>query len=54
MRNEKRISPPSHGKRSEGAAVFSYRATTGFSGLIAITAILLGVQFITGVAAFPL
>ena len=30
------------------------RATTGFSGLTAVTAILLIVQLITGVGAFPL
>jgi hypothetical protein len=30
------------------------RAWTGFGGVIAITAVLLVVQLITGVAAFPL
>jgi len=34
--------------------MLGYRATTGFSGLVAVTAILLTVQIISGVAAFPL
>ena len=39
---------------SGGQKVLSYRATTGFSGLFVVTTILLAVQAITGVAAFPL
>jgi hypothetical protein len=34
--------------------VLSYRATTGFGGLIVVTAILLVVQLITGIRGFPL
>jgi hypothetical protein len=34
--------------------VLSDRATTGFGGLIVVTAILLAVQAVTGAAAFPL
>jgi hypothetical protein len=37
-----------------GQKVLSYRASTGFGGLFAVTAILLAVQAITGVPAFPL
>jgi hypothetical protein len=35
-------------------AVFSDRIATGFSGLIVVTIILLAVQLLTGVEAFPL
>jgi len=35
-------------------AVLSIRAVTGFGGIIAVGAVLLAVQFITGVQAFPL
>lgn len=34
--------------------MLSDRTTTGFGGLFAVSAILLGVQLITGVMAFPL
>jgi hypothetical protein len=34
--------------------MLSDRATTGFSGLFAVMAILLTAQIITGVGAFPL
>ncbi len=34
--------------------VLSYRATTGFGGLFAVTTILLAIQAVTGVPAFPL
>jgi len=34
--------------------VLSDRATTGFGGLIVVTAILLAVQAVTGTGAFPL
>ncbi len=34
--------------------MLSYRASTGFGGLFAVATILLGIQLITGVAAFPL
>jgi hypothetical protein len=34
--------------------VLSYRATTGFGGLIVVTTILLAVQLLTGIEAFPL
>lgn len=34
--------------------MLGYRATTGFGGLFAVTAILLTIQFITGTGAFPL
>jgi hypothetical protein len=34
--------------------MLGYRARTGFGGMIAVTAVLLFVQLITGVAAFPL
>lgn len=39
---------------SRGHFVLSYRATTGFGGLIVVTAILLVTQLITGFRAFPL
>src|SRR5688572_168063 len=39
---------------SGGRKVLSYRATTGFGGLFAVTTILLAIQAITGVGAFPL
>ena len=39
---------------SGGFKVLSYRATTGFGGLFAVTTILLAIQAITGVGAFPL
>jgi hypothetical protein len=39
---------------SGGRTVLSYRAGSGFGGLIVVTAILLGIQAISGVAAFPL
>jgi hypothetical protein len=39
---------------SGGQKVLSYRATTGFGGLIVVTAFLLAVQAVTGIAAFPL
>jgi hypothetical protein len=35
-------------------AVFGTRARTGFGGMITVSAILLFIQFITGVQAFPL
>ena len=35
-------------------AVFSSRAKTGFGGMITVSAVLLAIQFITGVQAFPL
>jgi len=35
-------------------AVFSSRAKTGFGGIITVSAVLLAIQFITGVQAFPL
>jgi len=35
-------------------AVLSSRAKTGFGGMITVSAVLLLVQFITGVQAFPL
>ena len=44
----------SHHLSDRGTTVLSDRATTGFSGLIAVTTILLAVQFVTGVGAFPL
>jgi hypothetical protein len=34
--------------------MLSTRMTTGFGGLFAVTAILLAVQLVTGVQAFPL
>jgi hypothetical protein len=34
--------------------VLSYRATTGFGGLIVVTAVLLATQLVTGIGAFPL
>jgi hypothetical protein len=34
--------------------VLSYRATTGFGGLFVVSTILLAIQAITGVTAFPL
>jgi hypothetical protein len=34
--------------------MLGYRARTGFGGIIAVTAVLLFVQLITGVRAFPL
>jgi hypothetical protein len=34
--------------------VFSSRAKTGFGGMITVGAVLLAIQFITGVRAFPL
>jgi hypothetical protein len=37
-----------------GLKVLSHRATTGFGGLIAVAAILLAAQIVSGVAAFPL
>jgi hypothetical protein len=40
--------------KTGGRTVLSDRATTGFGGLIAVTAILLAVQTVTGVGAFPL
>jgi hypothetical protein len=40
------------GKR--GLRVLSYRATTGFGGLIVVTAILLAAQLITEVGGLPL
>jgi hypothetical protein len=40
---------------SKGAvAVFSSRAKTGFGGMITVSAVLLVIQFITGVQAYPL
>ncbi|HEV2593945.1 MAG TPA: hypothetical protein VGU01_01950 [Sphingomicrobium sp.] len=40
---------------SEGEmAVLSTRAKAGFGGMITISAVLLAVQFFTGVQAFPL
>ena len=39
---------------SGGQKVLTYRATTGFGGLFVVTTILIAVQAITGVAAFPL
>jgi len=41
-------------REHRGQQVLSYRATTGFGGLAAVTVILLAVQVITGVIAFPL
>ena len=35
-------------------AVLSSRAKTGFGGMITVSAVLLAIQFITGVQAFPL
>jgi hypothetical protein len=35
-------------------AVLSTRAKTGFGGMITVTAVLLAVQLITGIQAFPL
>jgi hypothetical protein len=35
-------------------AVFSSRARTGFGGMITVSAVLLAMQFITGIQAFPL
>jgi hypothetical protein len=35
-------------------AVLSSRAKTGFSGMITVSVVLLAMQFITGVQAFPL
>jgi len=35
-------------------AVFSSRAKTGFGGIITVSAVLLAIQFITGVQAFLL
>jgi len=41
--------------KSKGdVAVLSSRAVTGFGGMVAVSAILLAVQFISGVQAFPL
>jgi hypothetical protein len=37
-----------------GRAVISDRLATGFGGLIVVTIILLGVQLLSGVRAFPL
>jgi hypothetical protein len=37
-----------------GSKVLAHRATTGFSGLIVVAAILLVAQLLSGVAAFPL
>jgi hypothetical protein len=34
--------------------VVSSRAMTGFGGIITVSAVLLAVQFITGIQAFPL
>lgn len=34
--------------------VFSHRATTGFGGLFAVATILVAIQAITGITAFPL
>jgi hypothetical protein len=34
--------------------VVSTRAMTGFGGIITVSAVLLAVQFITGIQAFPL
>jgi hypothetical protein len=34
--------------------MLSSRARTGFGGIITVAAVLLAVQFITGVQAFPL
>jgi hypothetical protein len=34
--------------------VLAYRATTGFGGLVVVTTVLLAVQLVTGVGAFPL
>jgi hypothetical protein len=35
-------------------AVLSSRAVTGFGGMITVGAVLLVIQFITGIQAFPL
>ena len=40
--------------RKGNVAVLSIRAVTGFGGIITVGAVLLAVQFITGVQAFPL
>jgi hypothetical protein len=39
---------------NRGQTVFSDRMTTGFGGLIVVTIVLLGVQLLSGVRAFPL
>jgi hypothetical protein len=41
-------------KSKGNVAVFNSRAKTGFSGMITISVVLLAMQFITGVQAFPL
>jgi len=38
----------------QGTGMFSDRLATGFGGLIVVTIILLGIQFLSGVRAFPL
>jgi len=40
--------------RKQGADVFSDRIATGFGGLVVVTIILLAVQLLSGVRAFPL
>jgi hypothetical protein len=37
-----------------GTDVLTHRASTGFGGLLVVTIILLAVQAVTGVGAFPL
>jgi hypothetical protein len=39
---------------SRGQTVLSYRASTGFGGLVVVTTVLLAIQAITGITAFPL
>ena len=40
--------------RDKGFAVIGARMMTGFGGMFAVTAVLLLVQLVTGVKAFPL
>jgi hypothetical protein len=41
-------------RENRGQTVFSDRMATGFSGLIVVTIILLAVQLVSGIEAFPL
>jgi hypothetical protein len=41
-------------KPKGNVAVLSSRAKTGFSGMITVSVVLLAIQIITGVQAFPL
>jgi hypothetical protein len=48
------MAPSVHDAVQRGTTVLGSRAMTGFGGVIVVTVLLLAVQLISGVEAFPL